>query len=320
MIFSLDGEGTNLIVELGNDIYQIDVCGNGIAEYTSAYLVKSSKTVLIETGATPGLKQLFSAFEQLDIGLGDIDYVVVTHVHLDHSGGVGVLLRSLPGAKVLVHPRGARHLIEPSRLCRAVKALYGEVFNKYFAEVAPIDENRVYSPAHGEKLDLGGGRRLTFYYTTGHARHHMVIYDSLSKGLFSGDALGIWYHLGGEYFVFPVTPPPEFDLDGALATCKMIRQLSPENIYFTHFGKSSAAVEIISRYEELVRQEVDLSLQLRSGGGALADVENILWELMLSEMSRHGIKELDSPDRKRVSESLSLSAKGIFAYLSNKVE
>jgi len=186
--------------------------------------------------------------------------------------------------------------------------------------VAPIDENRVYSPAHGEKLDLGGGRRLTFYYTTGHARHHMVIYDSLSKGLFSGDALGIWYHLGGEYFVFPVTPPPEFDLDGALATCKMIRQLSPENIYFTHFGKSSAAVEIISRYEELVRQEVDLSLQLRSGGGALADVENILWELMLSEMSRHGIKELDSPDRKRVSESLSLSAKGIFAYLSNKVE
>jgi glyoxylase-like metal-dependent hydrolase (beta-lactamase superfamily II) len=306
------------VVDLGDGIYQIDVYGMGLAEYTSAYLVQSNKIALIETGATPGIKHLFSAFQQLDISLDDIDYVIVTHVHLDHSGGAGALLQKLPKAKVFVHPRGARHLNAPARLCQAVRTLYGEVYDQYFEEVVPIEEDRIYSPADGEKLDLGKGREFAFYYTLGHARHHMVIYDTLSKGLFSGDTLGVWYRLENKHFVFPVTPPPEFDPDDCLATCRFFRQLLPECIYFSHFGKGLDVFKIISRYEELVQQEVTLARQVISGGGTLIDLKAKIWELMLREISRLGLKEPDSSTRKRMSESLTLSAQGIFTYLGQK--
>ncbi len=306
------------IVDLGNNIYQIDVYGMNLPGYTSVYLVKGEKGALIETGATPGIEHIFSAFQQLNIAPADIGYVVVTHVHLDHSGGAGALVRELPEAKVVVHPRGVRHLIEPARLCAAVRVLYGDVYDEYFGEVVPVAAERVYSPADGEKLDLGAGRVLTFYHTLGHARHHMVISDSLSGGLFSGDALGIRYHLGDKFFVFPITPPPEFDLEGCLDACRLVRQLSPEQIYFTHFGRETNVSEAISAYERLVKREVDIAREVISGGGTLDLLHEKLGELMFSEMFRHGLKEPKAMTEKRVSESLSLNAKGLLAYLGKK--
>jgi len=307
------------IINLGHNIYQIDVYDQGMPERTACYLIAADKVTLVETGATPGAVYLKAALKSLGIPPEKVETIIVTHIHLDHAGAAGVMARDLPEARVLVHPRGARHLIDPSRLIAGAKAVYGERFDDFFGDVLPVQEKRVHIPEDGETLDLGGGRVLTFYHTLGHARHHFVIHDPASRGLFSGDAAGLRFHalskLVGHDFTLPSSSPSEFDPPAAIEALDRMSGLELDNIYFAHFGKATGAPAILARNRELVAAFEAIGRRVFAAGGGAKKIEEALWELVMQELAKYGINDREHPAVKFLELDMELNAEGIAYYL-----
>lgn len=307
-----------IVNHLGNEIYRVDVHDQE-PERTCCYIIRADKVVLIETGPAPGAVHIMAALESLGIPREKVDGIIVTHVHLDHAGGAGTIARDLPEARVYVHPRGARHLIDPSRLIAGARSIYGDSFDRLFGEILPVPAERVSMPGDGDTLDIGGGRTLTFYHTLGHARHHLVIHDPASRGVFSGDALGIRFNslgrLLGRDYILPSAPPPEFDPPAAVVMLDRLSGLGLEHVYFTHFGKASGAGDILSRNKELVRFFESVGRQVLDSGGGAAEVEEILWEHVMQELARHGAVDREHPAVKFLALDMRLNAAGIVHYL-----
>lgn len=233
----------SLLTPLGEELYEFDLLEQGMPGRSSAYLYDGKKKVLIETGAAPSLMRIAAALAELGLRTADLDYVIVTHVHLDHAGGAGSLSRIAPRAIFVAHPRAARHLADPSRLLAGARAVYGDALFRLFGEVLPVNASSILVRADGESLELGG-RRLVFYDTPGHARHHFSIHDPERAAVFSGDALGIRYvssFTGWPFeFVWPSTSPTDFDPDGVAYTVDKLSGLGIRTVYHTHFGPSPA--------------------------------------------------------------------------------
>lgn len=310
------------IVDLGNNVYSVDVFDQGMPERTSCYFILAEEAALIETGPSPGAGRLLAAMKSLGLPPEKIKYIIVTHIHLDHSGGAGVMARELPEAQVFVHPRGARHLIDPSRLISGAKAVYGERFEGFFGNILPLPEERIYTPEDGETLDLGGGRTLTFLYAPGHARHHFIIYDPASRGVFSGDALGVRFsalsRLLGRDFTLPSTAPSEFDPVLSVETMKRAAALEIDNIYFAHFGRAAGAKEIIPRNIEMVGVFEDTGRRVLASGGGPGEIEEALWELVMNELNKYGFYDREHPAAKYLSLEMELNAAGIAHYLKKQ--
>lgn len=306
------------VIDLGENIYQVDVCYQGEPERTSCYIIEAEKVAIFETGATPGIGRLVEAVKDLGLSPEQIGYIVVSHIHLDHSGGTGALIREFPNAQVYVHPRGARHLVDPSRLAAAARQLYGTSFEVLYGDIYPVPQERVHTPEDGETLDLGGGRILTIYYTPGHARHHMVLHDPLSRGVFSGDSLGGHYpfvsRLTGHPFVLPITAPSEFDPAAYMETFNRLSHLNLENVYFTHFGKVSGASEVIRRNRELVRVFAETGRYVLAGGGGQKDLEEALWNMLWGELSEYGDFYQNQSITKGLATEMGLNAAGVINY------
>ena len=181
--------------------------------------------------------------EKAGLAPEQVRYLIVTHVHLDHSGGTAELLKHCPNATVIAHPRAGRHIIDPSRLVTGARLIYGdEAFDRLYGEIEPVDADRVVTKEDGETLELGG-RTLTFYDSPGHARHHFIVQDSATNSIVVGDAFGNCYpHLqrGDQAYFSYVCAPPQFNPAEARATIERIRDLEPDRIYVAHFGQSSA--------------------------------------------------------------------------------
>ena len=309
---------STIVNHLGNDIYQVDVHDQEPCR-TCCYIIRAGKVILIETGPSPGAIYIMAALESLGIPREKVDSIIVTHIHLDHAGGAGTLARDLPEARVFVHPRGARHLIDPSRLIAGARSIYGDSFDRLFGEIVPVSAERVSTPADGETLDIGGGRILTFYHTLGHARHHLVIHDPASQGIFSGDALGICFYglselLGCDY-ILPSAPPPEFDPPAAIEMLDRLSRLDLEHVYFTHFGKASGAGAILSRNKELVRFFESVGRQVLTLRGGAGEVEEALWEHVMQELAQYGVTDREHPAVKFLALDMRLNAAGIAHYL-----
>lgn len=305
------------VISLGDSIYQVDVNYQGESERTSCYIILAEKAAIFETGATPGTGRLVEGVKDLGLSPEQIAYIIVSHIHLDHSGGAGALVREFPNAKVYVHPRGARHLIDPSRLINAARQLYGASFDVLFGDIYPVPEDRVHTPEDGESLDLGNGRTLTIYHTPGHARHHMVLHDPLSRGVFSGDCLGGHYpllsRLIGRPYILPITPPSEFDPAAYMETFDRLARLNLENVYFTHFGKVAGASEVINRNRELVRVFAETGRHMLNAGGKQDDIEEALWHMFWGELSQYGVNQEKSIIELMVTD-MELNAGGIVNY------
>lgn len=208
------------------------MCGHDLV--TSAYLVEANEPALVETGPTTSVDAVLAGLDELGVDRGDVRHVVVTHIHLDHAGGAGALLPHLPNATVWVHERGAPHLAQPARLMESATRIYGrERLLSMFGEVHPIPENRVRAMGDGDRVDLGG-RGLEVLYTPGHASHHVCLFDDETGGVFVGDALGVF--LPDVRILRPATPPPEFDLEQAVASIERVAERKPSRILFSHFG------------------------------------------------------------------------------------
>ena len=231
---------------LSSAIELIDTMHFGRPRTGAAYYVHAEKNALIETGTSLACPSIVES-----LGGIDLDYIFVTHVHLDHAGGAGYLAREYPEAEVVVHQRGARHLVEPTRLVESVRTVTGDLFSHY-GEVLPVPGERIHVAKDGERFDLGQGIAIEAVETPGHAPHHLCFFEHGAGGLFTGDAAGI-LHQGK---VFPATPPPNFDLELSLKSLEQLRSYRPKTLYYTHFGPVDDALERLARYGEALEEWV----------------------------------------------------------------
>ncbi|MBF0380145.1 MAG: MBL fold metallo-hydrolase [Magnetococcales bacterium] len=206
----------------------------------AAYLlVENGKAAFVETGPLLAAERMMTGLTKAGLKPQDVDAVIVTHVHLDHAGGAGELMRLCPNAKLYVHKSGARHLIDPTKLKAGAMAVYGEEqFKTSLGDIVAVDQDRVVATEDGQTVVIGD-RELVMLDTPGHARHHFVIWDEKSRGVFSGDAFGLSYREfdgGSMPFIFPATTPVQLDPEQFHNSFDRIGELNPETIYLTHFG------------------------------------------------------------------------------------
>jgi glyoxylase-like metal-dependent hydrolase (beta-lactamase superfamily II) len=210
----------------------IDTKMHGYSGITATFLLRGDVTTLIETGPKSSVHHVIAGLDRA--GVDRLDLIIVTHIHLDHAGAAGTLVRRFPEATVAVHPVGAPHLIDPSKLWASAERIYGEAMDELWGGVDPVPEDRVLVVEDGELIDLGD-RTLRAVETAGHAYHHHAYLDEAAGEIYVGDALGV--RLAGTGKVRPATPPPEFHLEKAIASIHRIRSLDPEVMYLTHFNR-----------------------------------------------------------------------------------
>ena len=236
---------TDVITDLGHDVFQIDTRMAGYDGITAGYLIRAERPCLVETGTAPSAPLVRDALAALGIGAADLATVVVTHIHLDHAGGTGDIAAMFPAAQVVVHELGARHLADPSRLMRSARMVWGDELDGLFGTLAPTPADRIRAVEQRGVVDLGGGRRLDSHYSPGHARHHVGLVDSASGDLYVGDAAGVYVQETGD--MRPATPPPDFNLDVALESLRLFAALQPARLLFSHFGPVTNVEETLDR-------------------------------------------------------------------------
>jgi glyoxylase-like metal-dependent hydrolase (beta-lactamase superfamily II) len=252
------------IAPLGHEVYQIDTRMAGYDGITAGYLIRSDRPCLVETGTAPSAPVVRDALARLGIGAGDLATVVVTHIHLDHAGGAGDIAAMYPGAQIVVHQRGARHLADPSKLMASARLVYGDALDHFFGVLAPVPADRIVALDDTGTVDLGGGRRLDSYYSPGHAKHHVGLLDSGTGDLYTGDAAGVYIPDTGD--LRPATPPPDFDLQVALATVRRFAELRPTRLLFSHYGPVTDVAQTLDRSAEEIRVWVEETRRARAAG------------------------------------------------------
>jgi len=220
---------------IGPGIVEIDTRLGGHDRVTAGYLIEGSAPVLVETGSQTSVPAVLAALEDLGVGPGDLAGLAVTHIHLDHAGGVGDLARAFPEATVYVHEKGARHLVDPTRLVASAATVYGDLIDTLYGRLAPTEADRIHVLADGEEVTVGPGRALTAVDSPGHAKHHLALHHSESGILLVGDALGV--RLPGTGLPLrPSSPPPDFDVDLALRSMRRFVDRAPTGVALAHYG------------------------------------------------------------------------------------
>jgi glyoxylase-like metal-dependent hydrolase (beta-lactamase superfamily II) len=227
-----------MAAERGEHYSTIDTGMHGYPRVTASFVVRGEKIALLETGPKSVVHNVIEGLERL--GIEALDWIVVTHIHLDHAGAAGTLAQRFPEARVAVHEIGAPHLVNPTKLWKSAARIYGEDMERLWGGIDPIREGRITVMSDGAKIDLGG-RSLQAIQTPGHAYHHHSFLDSESGTLFAGDAIGV--RLPDVDLIRPATPPPEFHLELAIGSIERIRGLGAEVLCPTHFGAVDRGVD-----------------------------------------------------------------------------
>ena len=288
----------------------------------ASYLVRGSRSAaIVETGTTLTAPRVLAALEARGTRRDDVEWVIVTHIHLDHAGGAGALLTELPRSRLAVHPRGARHAIDPSVLLAGTTAVYGpERTRELYGDLVPAPADRVVEAPDGFMLDLGN-RRLRFLDAPGHARHHSVIFDEQTRGFFSGDVFGMSYResdVAGRPFMFPTTTPVQFDPPVWHSTLDRMLAERPERVYLTHFGMLEGD---IARHAESLRRGIDehvrRALAAPSGPDRHAALVSSLEEQLLASLRAHGSQATREEALALWGDDLELNAQGLEVWLDN---
>jgi glyoxylase-like metal-dependent hydrolase (beta-lactamase superfamily II) len=308
-----------ILQSVGDGVFAVDT-EHGRPRGDASYLiVESGRAAFVDTGTHWSVPNLLEALCVLGIGVEEVDYVLLTHVHLDHAGGAGTLIRSLPRARVLVHPRGAAHLIEPARLVAATRTVYGEeAFDAQFGEIAPVAAERVATVEDGQRLAFGG-RTLEFLHTPGHALHHVCILDRDRRELFTGDTFGISYResdtAAGE-FVFPTTSPSQFDPDQLHASVSRIAALAPRCAYLTHYGRVEAVRERAPDLHAEIDAFVRIARAAAGGPGRAQSIERELFRHLSRRLDEHGFSTDPAARHHLLDCDVTLNALGLDAWLT----
>ena len=249
-------------------VLQIDTLLGGWERMTAGYLLQGESPVLVETGSQSSVPALLEALAGLGVGAGDLAGVVVTHIHLDHAGGVGDVARAFPNATVYVHEKGARHLADPSRLVSSAARVYGDLLDGLYGRLDPTPVERIHVLLDGEELKVSPSRTLTAVDSPGHAKHHLGLHDSETGVLFVGDAVGV--RLPDVGVLRPATPPPDFDLDQAVDSLRRFAARRPTGIALAHYGLVPNHETILQEAEEVLRRWAEVAERAWRAGEDIA--------------------------------------------------
>ncbi|MDC0981780.1 MBL fold metallo-hydrolase [Candidatus Pseudothioglobus singularis] len=274
-------------------------------DFAAIYLLKQkNKVIIIETGTNYSVPFVKEALSQIGLSFSDVSYVIPTHVHLDHAGGAGLLMMQCQNAALVVHPRGARHLIDPSKLVAGAKAVYGEnKFKEYYGEIFPIDANRVIQADDNFILDFDG-RELRFIDTPGHARHHFCIWDKATKSMFTGDTFGISYRdldHQDELYILPSTSPVQFDPEALIQSINRIMEFKPERVCLTHFSAIKPTKKATNKLIESIHFVSNLAIKYADKN----DSESIIYKKMM-DYFLEGLNEIGFQNNDYAKDRLSL--------------
>ena len=247
--------------QLAEDIYRLEKKIPGANAPFAVYFIRDGGGAIIEPGPAVLVPDIQKAAAQLDISKPE--YIIPTHIHLDHAGGSGKLAEIFPDTQIVLHPQGAKHMVEPSRLIESTKMAFGDDFEKTYGPILPLPESRLRLVRDGDKLKLGG-RELLIIHTPGHATHHIAIFDTKTKGLFCGESLGLIY--GPGYPPLPAVAPPSFDLELYLKDMENLKALKPRLLFYSHGTVAQEPEKLIDTAIENSKLVGDLILKdLKAG-------------------------------------------------------
>jgi hydroxyacylglutathione hydrolase len=303
--------------------------GHGICAVDSVYdrrlqtaihlLVEGGRAAVIDTGTAHAVPHVMAALEARGVAPAQVDFVILTHVHLDHAGAAGQLMARFPNARLTVHPRGARHIVDPSRLLAATVAIYGlEQTRRIYGEILPVARERVIETPEGATLRLAG-RELLFLDAPGHARHHVVVRDAATGHVFAGDTFGLSYReldQDGRQYSFPTTSPSQFDPPALHRSIDRMLSFAPGALYVTHFGRLTNLTVLADDLHRLIDAHAELGERHRRAG---AERKRLLMEgvssLVLAERERQGWRLPSEKVLEVFALDIELNAQGLESWL-----
>lgn len=284
----------------------------------SHLIVENGRAAFVDTGTNDSVPLLLDALQQQNLDRENVDFVFLTHIHLDHAGGAGQLMQALPGARCIVHPRGAAHMIDPGRLVAGTVAVYGaDQARKMYGDIQPIDESRVVIAGDEQWFDLSG-RKLQTIYTEGHALHHYCLNDPISRGVFTGDSFGVSYReldTAAGPFIFPTTTPTHFDPDAAHVAIERIMACQPKQLYLTHYSRVRDLDRLAADMHEGIDACAAIALKHKDARDALELIQDDLWDLLVKRVREHGCSGDDETLHAILHFDNLLNAQGLVSWL-----
>ena len=285
-------------------------------------IVDSGRAAFVDVGTNDSVPYLLAALAEMGIAPEAVDYLLLTHVHLDHAGGAGALMRALPNARALLHPRGAPHMIDPSRLVAGARAVYGAAFDKLYGELVPIPRERVRVVADGELVSLGA-RTLELIHTPGHAMHHYAVVDAAHASIFSGDTFGISYpalDTPRGNFITPSTVPTQFDPEQHLTSIDRMLSYEPESVYLMHFSRVTGVPRLGELLKSQIRELADIARRQARAADRAAAIRADMLELWIALARREGSTLERSALERALAGDLELNTQGLIAWLDRDRE
>ena len=304
--------------ELNHGITAIDTDHIRPLLAASHLIIEGGRAAFVDTGSSFAVPHLLDGLTQQNIDVGDVDYVFLTHVHLDHAGGAGTLLQHLPNAKAVLHPRGAPHMINPEKLIKGTQAVYGEkAFLDMYGEVTAIAEDRVIIAGDDQHFSLAG-RIFRAFYTEGHARHHYCLDDPTSTGVFTGDSFGVSYrefdNAAGE-FIFPTTTPVHFDPSEAHKAIDRIIACEPDKLYLTHYSRVTGPAKLADDMHRRIDDFVNIARRHAIDDDRTAALHDSMYDYLLQQLREHGCTNSDEALRGVIKIDVELNTMGLEVWL-----
>lgn len=290
--------------------------------HAASHLIQDAgRAAFVDVGTNYSVPHLLDALDVLGIERSAVDYIFLTHVHLDHAGGAGLLLQALPNARAVLHPRGAPHMSEPDKLIAGSKAVYGEErFNRLYGALVPIPTERIQVTPDGAKYRLGG-RELETIHTPGHAMHHYTLVDAAHASVFSGDTFGISYRemdSARGAFILPATTPTQFDPDQLVASIDRMMSYHPESIYLMHFSRVTNLPPLAAALKDQIGEFVRIAERHANAQDRYAAIKADMLDMWLERAHEHGAPLADAEIAELLGGDLDLNAQGLIAWLDRR--
>ena len=286
-------------------------------------IVHEGRAAFVDSGTAHSVPAMLAALDELGVKRDQVDWLLLTHVHLDHAGGAGQLMRELPNATAVVHPRGAPHMVDPRKLIEASIAVYGrELYDQLYGELLPIEQSRVVSTAESQRFALGG-REFEILHTPGHALHHQTFFDHGSQSVFTGDTLGLSYRVfdvDGRAFAIPTTSPSQVDPVQLVDSIRRILARRPEAAFLTHYARIDDLERIGSDLLRMIEAHVATALSHESEPAETARpaIRAALKEIFVRELRQFGSTANDETIEHWLGGDLDLNTDGLLAWLARR--
>ena len=289
-------------------------------QYNASHLiVQNGEAAFIDVGTSNKVNILENSLRENNLDKADVKYIFLTHIHLDHAGGAGQLIKLLPNAKLVVHPKGVEHMINPSKLIESSVRVYGKnLFDHLFGEIIPIDEKRIFVPSDKDEIYLSD-RRFELFFTEGHAKHHYCIFDEISNSVFSGDNFGMSFRefdsINGKISI-PITSPNQFDPDKAHNSIDSIIGYKPKYIYLAHFGQLDEIEKIGTVLHQFIDEFVDIAEKNVNEKNTLESIHSSLQEHIKNKLFEHGCSNIEEKLNNFIQTDLYVNAAGLNYWIS----